>query len=222
MKTIFENVSSMVPVIRVNNRELNLTFYKETLGLKVISEENALAILGGQTAKTLDDAVLIIEESPSMRTRAVNGVKKLRKIVLESPEFTEGFEKTSPEGDVFEIVPSQSKTDDVKVRDIELSTGNLAASLAFYTEGFGLKQKGNTISLPFGTIGYTQTQGPDLMSQREEVWDIEIIEFKVDKAVDLKQIATQLDGLSLAYYVDPKAKVLTLSDAQNIEIWFAK
>ena len=88
MKTIFENVSGMVPVIRVNNRELNLTFYKEELGLKVISEENALAILGGKTAKTIDDAVLIIEESPSMRTRAVSGVKKLRKIVLDSPEFT--------------------------------------------------------------------------------------------------------------------------------------
>lgn len=222
MKTIFENVSSMVPVIRVNNREINLTFYKEVLGLKVISEENAMALLGGKNAKTLDDAVLIIEESPSMRTRAVSGVKKLRKIVLESPEFTEGFQKTSPEGDVFEIVPTQSKTDDVKVRDIELSTGNLAESLAFYTEGFGLKQEENTILLPFGTISYTKADGPDLMSKPEEVWDLEIIEFKVDKAVDLKQIATQLDELSLTYYVDPKGKVLTLSDAQNIEIWFAK
>lgn len=222
MKTIFENVSSMVPVIRVNNREINLTFYKETLGLKVISEENALAILGGKTAKNLDDAVLIVEESPSMRTRAVSGIKKLRKIVLESPEFTEGFQATSPEGDVFEIVPGQSKITEVKVRDIALSTGNLASSLAFYREGFGLKQEGNTILLPFGTISYAEAQGPDLMSKPEEVWDLEIIEFKVDKTVDLKQIATQLDDLSLTYYVDPKAKVLTLSDAQNIEIWFAK
>ena len=130
MKTIFENVSGMVPVIRVNNRELNLTFYKEALGFKVISEENALAILGGKTAKTIDDAVLIIEESPSMRTRAVNGVKKLRKIVLESPEFTEGFEKISPEGDVFEVVPSVSKDGELKIRDIELATANLAESLA--------------------------------------------------------------------------------------------
>lgn len=222
MKTIFENVSGMVPVILVNNRELNLTFYKEALGLKVISEENALAILGGKTAKTIDDAVLIIEESPSMRTRAVNGVKKLRKIVLESPEFTEGFEKTSPEGDVFEVVPSASTSDELKIRDIELSTANLAESLAFYTEGFGLKQQDNRIFLPFGTISYTQAQGPDLMSKPEEVWDLEIIEFKVAKTVDLKQIAAQLDDLSLAYYVDPKAKVLTLSDAQNTEIWFAK
>jgi len=105
MKTIFENVSCMVPVVRVNNRDLNLAFYKDVLGLKVISEENALAILGGKSAKNLDDAVLIIEESPSMRTRAVTGVKKLKKIVLVSPEFKEGFEATSPEGDLFEVVP---------------------------------------------------------------------------------------------------------------------
>lgn len=135
MKTIFENVSCMVPVVRVNNRDLNLAFYKDVLGLKVISEENALAILGGKSAKNLDDAVLIIEESPSMRTRAVTGVKKLKKIVLASPEFKEGFEATSPEGDLFEVVPMQSETSDVVLRDIQLHTANIAACLAFYTEG---------------------------------------------------------------------------------------
>lgn len=43
--------------------------------------------------------------------------------------------------------------------------------MAFYTEGFGLKQQDNRIFLPFGTISYTQAQGPDLMSKPEEVWD---------------------------------------------------
>ena len=36
MKTVFDNIKRAVPVIRVNNRDLNLAFYKETLGLKVI------------------------------------------------------------------------------------------------------------------------------------------------------------------------------------------
>lgn len=61
----------------MNNRDLNLAFYKEVLGLKVISEENALAMLGSQSAKTHMDTRLILEESPSMRTRAVNGVEKI-------------------------------------------------------------------------------------------------------------------------------------------------
>lgn len=50
MKTA-DNTTKAVPVIRVNNRDLNLAFYKEVLGLKVISEENALAMLGSQSAK---------------------------------------------------------------------------------------------------------------------------------------------------------------------------
>ena len=222
MKTIFENVSCMVPVVRVNNRDLNLAFYKDVLGLKVISEENALAILGGKSAKNLDDAVLIIEESPSMRTRAVTGAKKLKKIVLASPEFKEGFEATSPEGDLFEVVPMQSETSDVILQDIQLHTENIAACLAFYTEGFGLSSQGNSVSLPFGTISYTEATGADLMTKPEEVWDIEVIEFKVAPEVDLKQISQQLDGLGLPYYVDKKGKILTLHDAQNIETGFAK
>lgn len=222
MKTVFDNIERAVPVIRVNNRDLNLAFYKETLGLKVISEENALAMLGSQSAKTRTDTRLILEESPSMRTRAVAGVKKLRKIVIESPEFTEGFEATSPEGDVFEIVPSQSETQDIKITEIQLNTNNLKDALAFYVEGFGLNEKDNVVQLPFGKISYVAAQGPDLLTSPEEVWDLEIIEYEVAPEVDLHHIATQLDDLGLDYYVDKKGKILTLTDGQNLEIWFMK
>ncbi len=222
MKTVFDNIERAVPVIRVNNRDLNLAFYKETLGLKVISEENALAMLGSQAAKTRTDTRLILEESPSMRTRAVAGVKKLRKIVIESPEFTEGFEATSPEGDLFEIVPSQSETQDIKITEIQLNTSNLKDALAFYVEGFGLSEKDNVVQLPFGKISYTAAQGPDLLTSPEEVWDLEIIEYEVAPEVDLHHIAMQLDDLGLDYYVDKKGKILTLTDGQNLEIWFMK
>ena len=222
MKTVFDNIERALPVIRVNNRDLNLAFYKETLGLKVISEENALAMLGSQAAKTRTDTRLILEESPSMRTRAVAGVKKLRKIVIESPEFTEGFEATSPEGDLFEIVPSQSETQDIKITEIQLNTSNLKDALAFYVEGFGLSEKDNVVQLPFGKISYTAAQGPDLLTSPEEVWDLEIIEYEVAPEVDLHHIAMQLDDLGLDYYVDKKGKILTLTDGQNLEIWFMK
>ncbi|GAB2023438.1 CppA family protein [Pseudolactococcus yaeyamensis] len=222
MKTVFDHINKAVPVIRVNNRDLNLAFYRETLGLKVISEENALVMLGGKTAKTWADTRLILEESPSMRTRAVDGVKKLRKIVIESPEFTEGFKATSPEGDVFEIVPSQSKTQDIKIVDIQLNTSNLKDALAFYVDGFGLSEENHVVQLPFGQLSYFEAQGSDLLTHPEEVWDLEIIEFEVASTVDLHQIAKQLEDLGLDYYVDKKGKILTLTDGQNIEIWFMK
>ena len=179
-------------------------------------------MLGSKSARTRTDTRLILEESPSMRTRAVDGVKKLRKIVIESPEFTEGFEATSPEGDVFEIVPSQSETQDIRIAEIQLNTSNLKDTLAFYIEGFGLNEKDNVVQFPFGQISYTEAQGPDLLTSPEEVWDLEIIEFEVAPEVDLHHIATQLDDLGLDYYVDKKGKILTLTDGQNLEIWFMK
>lgn len=222
MKTVFDHVTKAIPVIRVNNRDLNLAFYTETLGLKVISEENALALLGGKSAKTRADASLILEESPSMRTRAVDGLKKLGKIVIESPEFSTGFEAVSPEGDRFEIVPSPSVTGDIKIKEIQLNTPRLAASLAFYTIGFGLPVTEQTIHLPFADLTYVEAEGTDLLADSETVWDIEILEFAVAPDVDLHHIAGQLDDLNLAYYVDKKGKVLTMTDEQNIEIWFMK
>ena len=51
---------------------------------------------------------------------------------------------------------------------------------------------------------------------------MEIIEFEVVPEVDLHQIASQLDDLGLDYYVDKKGKILTLTDGQNLEIWFVK
>ena len=95
-------------------------------------------------------------------------------------------------------------------------------ALAFYVEGFGLSEKDNVVQLPFGKISYTAAQGPDLLTSPEEVWDLEIIEYEVAPEVDLHHIAMQLDDLGLDYYVDKKGKILTLTDGQNLEIWFMK
>ncbi|SUN56115.1 C3-degrading proteinase [Streptococcus dysgalactiae] len=42
--TLFKNLVFKTPVLRVNNRDLNITFYQKTLGLRLVSEENAIAI----------------------------------------------------------------------------------------------------------------------------------------------------------------------------------
>ena len=67
-----------VPVLKINNRRLNLEFYCYTLGMKNLLEEGAIVSLGDQT----NSEKLVLEESPSMRSRKVEGPKKLAQITL--------------------------------------------------------------------------------------------------------------------------------------------
>ena len=110
------HVARIVPVIKVNNRNLNQDFYGKTLGMKSLLEEGAQLSLGDQTKTER----LILEESPSMRSRRVKGAKKLARLVIKVAKAAEieallargieidslyrgekgyAFEATSPEGD---------------------------------------------------------------------------------------------------------------------------
>lgn len=73
-----ENV--IVPSLRVNNRSVNQTFLEEVLGLKTVLEEGPFAEFAGHSDSK--EAKLVLIESPSMRTRAVEGPKKLARLAL--------------------------------------------------------------------------------------------------------------------------------------------
>ena len=79
----------IVPTLKVNNRKLNERFYIETLGMKPLLEESAFLSLGDQTATER----LILEEAPSMRTRRVEGLKKLARLLIkvENPSEIEAL-----------------------------------------------------------------------------------------------------------------------------------
>ena len=106
----------MIPTLKVNNRNLNELFYVENLGMKPLLEESAFLSLGDQSGIEK----LVLEESPSMRSRKVEGVKKLARLIVkvENPSEIEAllarmdkipplykgnkgyaFEALSPEGD---------------------------------------------------------------------------------------------------------------------------
>ena len=68
----------IIPTLKVNNRKLNEKFYIETLGMKPLLEESAFLSLGDQTGVEK----LILEEAPSMRTRKVEGFKKLARLLV--------------------------------------------------------------------------------------------------------------------------------------------
>ena len=79
------HVARIVPVIKVNNRNLNQDFYSKTLGMKSLLEEGAQLSLGDQTKTER----LILEESPSMRSRRVKGAKKLARLVIRVAQASE-------------------------------------------------------------------------------------------------------------------------------------
>ena len=107
----------IIPTLKVNNRNINEVFYVNTLGMKPLLEESAFLSLGDQSGLEK----LVLEESPSMRTRKVEGIKKLARLIVkvanpfeveallarmeELPQLYKGnkgyaFEILSPEGDL--------------------------------------------------------------------------------------------------------------------------
>ena len=129
MSTIVSDISNFIPVLRVNNRNLNTRFYEENFGFDKIYEESSLAIFQSKKKDRF-----ILEESPSMRTRAVVGDKKLRRLsfkakqkdILElikkinddSAVFFKGkkgyaFQMLSPEKDLI-LIHSEDSIDDLE------------------------------------------------------------------------------------------------------------
>ena len=113
---IVNQIKRMIPTLKVNNRNLNELFYIETLGMKPLLEESGFLSLGDQSGIEK----LVLEESPSMRSRKVEGIKKLARLLVkvekpseieallarmkEIPQLYKGnkgyaFEVLSPEGD---------------------------------------------------------------------------------------------------------------------------
>ena len=60
-------ISSISPVLKTNNRNVNQEFFEKVLGMKTLLEDGALLSLGDQSKTDR----LYLEESPSMRTRKV-------------------------------------------------------------------------------------------------------------------------------------------------------
>lgn len=100
--TLLENAVFKTPVLRVNNRQLSIDFYQKNLGFRLVSEENAIAIFSSYGKK---ENRFVIEESPSVRTRAVEGPKKVNQIII----------KTSQPKDIEQLLAHGAKADKVYI-----------------------------------------------------------------------------------------------------------
>ena len=230
----------IIPTLKVNNRKLNERFYIETLGMKPLLEESAFLSLGDQT----DVEKLILEEAPSMRTRKVEGLKKLARLVVKvkDPSEIEGllsqmkslprlfkgsrgyaFEIVSPEQDVILVHAENHIKDLVPLETVPEFYSNTSIK---YVSQFDVSME---LRLPEGTeslldservaqvITFTKGQGADLAVENNVTWDLTMLKFLV-KNFDLTSLRQKFE--KTGYFVPKSEKFFLGKDANNIELWF--
>lgn len=230
----------IIPTLKVNNRKLNERFYIETLGMKPLLEESAFLSLGDQT----DVEKLILEEAPSMRTRKVEGLKKLAKLVVKVKEPSEiegllsqmkslprlfkgsrgyAFEIVSPEQDVILVHAENHIKDLVPLETVpEFSSNTSIRYLSQFEISMELRLPEGTESMlapeKVGTvITFTQGQGPDLAVENTVTWDLSMLKFLV-KDLDLTSLRQKFEGTD--YFIPKSEKFFLGKDTNNIELWF--
>ena len=237
---IVNQIKRMIPTLKVNNRNLNELFYIETLGMKPLLEESAFLSLGDQSGIEK----LVLEESPSMRSRKVEGIKKLARLLVkvEKPSEIEAllarmeeisqlykgakgyaFELLSPEGDCILI----HAEDDIKdLKKVEEEVTFAKDEKLRYLTAFEISVE---INLPDKTsslldkeeienrLDFNQAQGSDLLVENNVTWDLSMLKFQVEN-LDLPVLRQRFE--EAGYFIPKSEKFFLTKDTNNIELWF--
>ena len=237
---IVNQIKRMIPTLKVNNRNLNELFYIETLGMKPLLEESAFLSLGDQSGIEK----LVLEESPSMRSRKVEGIKKLARLLVkvekpseieallarmeEIPQLYKGakgyaFELLSPEGDCI-LIHAEDNIKDLKKVEEEV-TFSKDEELRYLT-AFEISVE---INLPDETsslldkkeienrLAFNQAQGSDLLVENNVTWDLSMLKFQVEN-LDLPVLRQRFE--EAGYFIPKSEKFFLTKDTNNIELWF--
>ena len=230
----------MIPTLKVNNRRLNELFYIQTLGMKPLLEESAFLSLGDQSGVEK----LVLEESPSMRTRKVEGIKKLARLIVKVanpseieallarmetlPQLYRGkngyaFEVLSPEGDLV-LIHAENDIKDLRQVDEEI-TFSKDEKLQYLT-AFEVSVEINLLEeitslLDQGevenSVVFKQGQGEDLLVESNVTWDLAMLKFQVE---NLELAALRQRFEKVGYFVPKSEKFFLTKDINNIELWF--
>lgn len=230
----------MIPTLKVNNRNLNELFYVENLGMKPLLEESAFLSLGDQSGIEK----LVLEESPSMRSRKVEGVKKLARLIVkvENPSEMEAllarmdkipplykgnkgyaFEALSPEGDCVLIHAEDDIKNLKKVEDeITFSKDESMKYLTAFEISVEVNLPDETRSLLEkedieGRLAFNQAQGSDLLVENNVTWDLSMLKFQV-KEFNLAILRQRFETADC--FVPKSEKFFLTKDSNNIELWF--
>lgn len=230
----------IIPTLKVNNRNLNELFYVENLGMKPLLEESAFLSLGDQSGIEK----LVLEESPSMRSRKVEGVKKLARLIVkvENPSEIEAllarmdkipplykgnkgyaFEALSPEGDCVLIHAEDDIKNLKKVEDeITLSKDERMKYLTAFEISVEVNLPDETRSLLEkedieSRLAFNQAQGSDLLVENNVTWDLSMLKFQV-KEFNLAILRQRFETADC--FVPKSEKFFLTKDSNNIELWF--
>lgn len=230
----------IIPTLKVNNRNLNELFYVENLGMKPLLEESAFLSLGDQSGIEK----LVLEESPSMRTRKVEGVKKLARLIVkvENPSEIEAllarmdkipplykgnkgyaFEALSPEGDCVLIHAEDDIKNLKKVEDeITFSKDESMKYLTAFEISVEVNLPDETRSLLEkedieSRLAFNQAQGSDLLVENNVTWDLSMLKFQV-KEFNLAILRQRFETADC--FVPKSEKFFLTKDSNNIELWF--
>lgn len=230
----------MIPTLKVNNRNLNELFYVENLGMKPLLEESAFLSLGDQSGIEK----LVLEESPSMRSRRVEGVKKLARLIVkvENPSEIEAllarmdkipplykgnkgyaFEALSPEGDCVLIHAEDDIKNLKKVEDeITFSKDESMKYLTAFEISVEVNLPDETRSLLEkedieSRLAFNQAQGSDLLVENNVTWDLSMLKFQV-KEFNLAILRQRFETADC--FVPKSEKFFLTKDSNNIELWF--
>ena len=230
----------IIPTLKVNNRNLNELFYVENLGMKPLLEESAFLSLGDQSGIEK----LVLEESPSMRSRKVEGVKKLARLIVkvENPSEIEAllarmdkipplykgnkgyaFEALSPEGDCVLIHAEDDIKNLKKVEDeITFSKDESMKYLTAFEISVEVNLPDETRSLLEkedieSRLAFNQAQGSDLLVENNVTWDLSMLKFQV-KESNLAILRQRFETADC--FVPKSEKFFLTKDSNNIELWF--
>ena len=237
---IVNQIKRMIPTLKVNNRNLNESFYIETLGMKPLLEESAFLSLGDQSGIEK----LVLEESPSMRSRKVEGIKKLARLLVkvekpseigallarmeEIPQLYKGakgyaFEVLSPEGDCILIHAEDDIKDLKKVEEeVTFSKDEKLRYLTAFEISVEINLPEKTASLLEkeeieNRLAFNQAQGSDLLVENNITWDLSMLKFQVEN-LDLPVLRQRFE--EVGYFIPKSEKFFLTKDTNNIELWF--
>ena len=237
---IVNQIKRMIPTLKVNNRNLNESFYIETLGMKPLLEESAFLSLGDQSGIEK----LVLEESPSMRSRKVEGIKKLARLLVKVekpseieallarmeaiPQLYKGnkgyaFEVLSPEGDCILIHAEDDIKDLKKVEEeVTFSKDEKLRYLTAFEISVEINLPEKTASLLEkeeieNRLAFNQAQGSDLLVENNITWDLSMLKFQVEN-LDLPVLRQRFE--EVGYFIPKSEKFFLTKDTNNIELWF--
>ena len=239
------HVARIVPVIKVNNRNLNQDFYSKTLGMKSLLEEGAQLSLGDQTKTER----LILEESPSMRSRRVKGAKKLARLVIKVAQASEieallargievdnlyrgekgyAFEAISPEGDRLLLHAEENLSSLQPVQETPAFEGqdDFIGLSQFDVEKIELRVPDlqavkafyQPVSNVLDFLDVQEAQGEDLQADNTKTWDLAMLKCLVTN-FDVEQLSSIF--ATQEFFVPKSKKFLVSQDRSNIELWLA-